>query len=47
MVKPVDAVVERNEPGEVEVEGKVAIQALHLRRPGGKGVTRFCSSNGC
>jgi hypothetical protein len=26
MVKPVDAVVERNKPGEVEVEGKVAIK---------------------
>ncbi len=26
MVKPVDAVVERSEPGEVEVEGKVAIK---------------------
>jgi hypothetical protein len=26
MVEPVDAVVERSEPGEVEVEGKVAIK---------------------
>jgi hypothetical protein len=26
MVKPVDAVIERSEPGEVEVEGKVAIK---------------------
>jgi hypothetical protein len=26
MVKPVDAVVERSEPVEVEVEGKVAIK---------------------
>jgi hypothetical protein len=26
MVEPVDAVVERSEPGEVEVEGKVAVK---------------------
>jgi hypothetical protein len=26
MVKPVDAVVERSEPGEVEVEGKIAVK---------------------
>jgi len=26
MVKPVDAVVERSEPGEIEVEGKIAIK---------------------
>jgi hypothetical protein len=26
MVKPVDAVVERSEPGEIEVEGKIAVK---------------------
>lgn len=26
MVKPVDAVIERSEPGEIEVEGKIAVK---------------------
>jgi hypothetical protein len=48
MVEPVDAVVERSEPGEVEVEEKVAIKfSISDVRGGGKGVTRFYSSNGC